>query len=354
MTVAERVAAARIDRSVFERLSDSDLASLLDAPASGWGATQRVAVDGRRAFVKRVPMTAIEVANSGSTANLYAIPPHLNYPYGSPGINVGRELQFALTSTRWVEDGTCTGFPILLHHRVLDRGGAVAEARGSANYTAYRGDDPAMNRYLADRDRAPADLILCYEDLPHAATDRITEHPADATWIVDDVRTTIAFLRGRDTVHFDVDLFNVLTDGRSTYLADHGLVMDSGFELDDLERQFLDANRHFDDGNLILSLGHQLHVMFRAAPADRRSSIERELGLEGLRFEDTVERLIDAVDRLDESGLLPIGAAMRVDLARYGDVIRFMHRFFTSARSDWSRRTALDDDTLAALLAAAD
>ena len=117
---AERVAKASIDRGVFERLTDDDLASLVDDPLPGWGATERVAVDGTRAFIKRVPVTTVELESGGSTANLYGIPTYLNYPYGSPGLGVARELQFALKATQWVEDGTCTAFPILLHHRVVE------------------------------------------------------------------------------------------------------------------------------------------------------------------------------------------------------------------------------------------
>ncbi len=350
--IAERVARASIDRSAFERLSDDDLALLVDDPASGWGATGRVAVDGTRAFIKRVPVTRVELESGGSTANLYGIPTYLNYPYGSPGVGVARELQFALKATQWVEDGTCTAFPILLHHRVMEHGGRLGDAGTSGGYTAYRGDEPAMNRYFADRARAPAGLVLCFEDIPHSATDWITLHPADASWIVDDVHKTIEFLQSRGIVHFDVDMFNVLTDGRHTYLADYGLVMDSEFELDDAERRFLSANRHFDDGNLILSFGHQLYWMFRSVPDDRRATIESELKLEGAIFETVVSRLLDAADQLDDRRLILIGPAMRADLAKYDDVIRFMHGFFAAARSNWSPHTAFDDETLVKLLAA--
>jgi hypothetical protein len=350
--IADRLARARIDRGVFERLSDHDLASLVDDPAPGWGATQQVDVDGTRAFIKRVPVTMVELESRGSTANLYGIPTYLNYPYGSPGVGVARELQFALKATQWVEDGTCTAFPILLHHRVIERRDRFGVSETTGGYTAYRGDEPTMNRYLADRARASAELVLCFEHIPHSASDWITLHPADASWIVDEIQKTIAVLQSRGIVHFDVDMFNVLTDGRYAYLADYGLVMDSEFELDDAERRFLGAHRHFDEGNLILGLGHQLYWMFRSLEGDRRATVEAELGLEGAAFETVVTRLLDAADQLDDRGLIVIGPAMRADLARYDDVIRFMHEFFAAARANWSRDTAFDDETLVKLLAA--
>ena len=69
----------------------------------------------------------------------------------------------------------------------------------------------------------------------------------------------------------------------------------------------VDANRHFDDGNLILRLGHQLHHRYRAAPADR----------------------------LDALGLLAVGDGMLAELDRHGSLIRFLHRIAASARAHW-------------------
>ncbi|MEO7397087.1 MAG: hypothetical protein ABIW84_00830 [Ilumatobacteraceae bacterium] len=346
----ERLERTGETRRAFEGLPDDDLRQLLSDAATGWGATRRVKIAGQPAFIKRVPVTALERANAWSTANLYEIPPYLNYPFGSPGMGVGRELHFARKATGWVEGGTCTAFPVLLHHRLIDRRGSADEREPFAGYTAYRGDDPGMNRYLADREAARCDLVLCYEDIPHTAADWITAHSSDASWIVDQVRATITFLRARDVVHFDIDMFNVLTDGKHAYVADYGLAMDGEFDLNDEERSFLTRNRHFDDGSLILGLGHQLYWMYRAARDDLRAQIESELALSNATFETAVRRLLAASDQFDQRGLLTTGSAMRDQLAKYRDVIQFMHQFFTSARAEWSPHTALDDDTLANLL----
>ena len=215
-TAAERVAKARIDRVVFERLTDVDLASLVDDASPGWGATKRVAVDEHAGVGERVPIAdrsswRAEVrlrtcTGSRRTSTIRTV---------LPGLGVARELQFALKATQWVEDATCTAFPILLHHRVMEHRDRLGDPGTAGGYTAYRGDDRAMNRYLADRARAHADLVLCFEDIPHSAAEWITLHPADVSWIVDDVQTTIQFLQRRGIVHFDVDMFNVLTDGRN-------------------------------------------------------------------------------------------------------------------------------------------
>ena len=349
--VDARVAGARTTGLAVERLSDDELLALFDDSSRGWGATQRVQVDGRAVFVKRVPVTALERARAFSTANLYGIPPYLNYPFGSPGTGVGRELSFALTTTRWVEARVCTAFPILLHHRLVERTDRSAPGGDAfAAYTAYRGDDPAMNRYLAERAGAQWDLVLCYEHIPHNAVDWLTTHPGDVSWIVEDVRATIAFLRDQGVVHFDVDLFNVLTDGDHAYLADYGLVLDSAFDLTDEERSFLDRNRHFDDGNLILSVGHQLYWNYRATPDGVRQRIDAELALGGLTFEASVCRLLDGIDVLERCGLLATDPRLRELLTTYRPVIDYMHEFFTAGRANWSPDTTIDDDVLAHLL----
>lgn len=207
----------------MEALDDAALALLLDGGANGWGQALRTTLGGHRLFVKAVPVTDRERRSNLTTANLYDLPPYLNYPFGSPGIGVGRELAFARTSSGWVESGAALGFPMLLHDRVIDRGLITGDAGSSGGYTAYRGDNAAMNTYLADRTSARSCLILIYEDVGAAAVDWLVEHPADAPWILDDVRSTLKFLRQRDVVHFDIDLFNVITDGRQAYIADHGL-----------------------------------------------------------------------------------------------------------------------------------
>jgi hypothetical protein len=346
-----RLAGARTTGRAVERLSDDQLLALFDDCSRGWGATQRVEVDGRAVFVKRVPVTALEHAHSLPTANLYGIPPYLNYPFGSPGTGVGRELSFALETTRWVEERVCTAFPILLHHRLVERTRSSAPGGDEfAGYSAYRGDDPSMNRYLAERAGAQCDLVLCFEHISHNAVDWITTHPGDVSRIVDDVRTTIAFLRDQGVVHFDVDLFNVLTDGDHAYLADYGLVLDSAFDLTDEERSFLDRNRHFDDGNLILSVGHQLYWNYRATSDDVRQRIDAELALGGLTFEASVRRLLDGVDVLERCGLLVTDPRLRELLTTYRPVIDYMHEFFTAGRADWSPETTIDDGLLAELL----
>src|SRR5215213_10273715 len=110
-----RLDRAEAARGVVGPLDDQALGGLLRDSANGWGRTVRVAVEGHPLFVKAVPVTDDEVREGVTTASLYDIPTYLNYPFGSPGVGAGREVAFARRSTRWVESGACSGFPILVH-----------------------------------------------------------------------------------------------------------------------------------------------------------------------------------------------------------------------------------------------
>ena len=281
---------------------------------------------------------------------MVGIPPAFNYPFGSPGLSVGRELAFARRSTEWVVSGECPLFPLLIRDRIIQRPQPTRSVAG--DYSAYRGDVASMSEYLHDRGAATSALVLVYEGLLDNATECITTCPSDVGWIVDDVEHAIAFLQARGIVHFDIDLFNVVADGGQAYIADHGLVMDPTFDLNSVERQFLDRNRRFDEGNLCMAIGHQVYEMYRAQPDDARRRIDLELGLTGCSFEITARRLIDSVDQLDERGLLHTGPALRALIAEHGAAIHLMHDFFTSARAHWSADTQLDDARLAELLGA--
>jgi hypothetical protein len=343
-----RLARAAAARRAVDALDGEALGQLMAGASSGWGLSTRVEVDSCPLFIKAVPVTERELEAGLPTTNLYGIPPSFNYPFGSPGVSVGRELAFARRSTEWVDTGDCSSFPILICDHVIERPEPTRSVAGE--YSAYRGDAESVSQYLRDRAAATSALVLVYEDLAGSAADRIITSPSDVGWIVDDVEQAIAFLQARHIVHFDIDLFNVVTDGERAYIADHGLVMDPTFDLSTQERQFLARNRHFDRGNLYLAVGHQVYEMYRAQPDRLRRRIDLELGLTGGSFETTALRLIDAVDQLDERGLLNAGTTLRALIAEHQAVIHFMHDFFTSARVEWSSDTMLDGARLGELL----
>src|SRR5436190_2959847 len=57
-----------------------------------WGTHKAIEVAGSKTFVKCIPVTDIEHENPYSTRNLYDLPLYYNYPAGSVGLGVWREL----------------------------------------------------------------------------------------------------------------------------------------------------------------------------------------------------------------------------------------------------------------------
>lgn len=97
--------------------SDRGLRELVDAaPPLGSGIGGKSAlldVSGTPVFVKQVPLTDRErqPENVRSTANVFGLPPFLQYGIGSPGFGAWRELAVHTMTTNWVLAGSTRASP---------------------------------------------------------------------------------------------------------------------------------------------------------------------------------------------------------------------------------------------------
>lgn len=139
------------------------------------GRSTLLEVDGVQVFVKRVPLTDIELHPNHvrSTANLFDLPPHFHYgigAIGSPGFGAWRELAVHEMTTDWVRSGSFPGFPLLHHWRVLPGlpQSLPAELADVKRCVAYWGG--GRERVEALR-TASASLTLFLEYLPHTLHD---------------------------------------------------------------------------------------------------------------------------------------------------------------------------------------
>ncbi|MFG2793423.1 protein kinase family protein [Streptomyces sp. NPDC048419] len=239
-------------------LSDRRLADIVAAtPVLGAGIGGRAAeldVDGVRVFVKRVPLTDLELRpeHERSTANLFELPLFYQYGVGSAGFGAWRELAAHLMTTGWVLRGGHPGFPLLYHWRILPDQpptgfadafggieGAVAHWEGSA----------AVRRRLQAVGRSSASLVLFLEHVPHTLAAWLADHEDPGTalpWMEDALTRGTAFMSDRGLVHFDAHFHNLLTDGRQVYFADFGLALSSRFELSAKEAEFLSDHLLYD------------------------------------------------------------------------------------------------------------
>ncbi|WP_285601146.1 hypothetical protein [Kineosporia sp. NBRC 101731] len=196
-------------------------------------------------------MTDLELLpeNVRSTANLFDLPMYYQYGIGSAGFGAWRELAAHIASTTWVMEDQFSGFPLLYHWRVLpdsvpqDVGaefggidGAVAHWEGSA---AVRGRLQAIAA-------ATHSLVLFMEYVPQTLATWLAHNPAPQTWLEQGLAQAADFMSSHGMVHFDAHFHNVLTDGRSLFLADLGLVLSRDFDLTLPEKDFLESHLDYD------------------------------------------------------------------------------------------------------------
>ncbi|KUO16502.1 protein kinase family protein [Streptomyces dysideae] len=261
-------------------LGDRDLAELLASGAPlGTGIGGRstlVEVDGRRVFVKRVPLTDAErhPDHVRSTANVFGMPTFCHYGIGriaSPGFGAWRELAVHTMTTNWVLGGRFPGFPLMHHWRVLPDGPHPLpdELADVERAVSYWGGGPGVREHIEGLRTASASVALFLEYVPYTLhdwlDDRLRTDDADAacTLVEEGLKAVTDFLHEHRLLHFDAHFRNILTDGRQLYLADYGLALSARFQLTAQERDFFEAHRHYDRAYtttyLVNWLAHALH-----------------------------------------------------------------------------------------------
>ncbi|WP_039640007.1 hypothetical protein [Streptomyces sp. 769] len=261
---AARLAAYGAVATRLSLLSDRRIGAMVaDAAPLGSGVGGRSAeldLDGTRVFVKRVPLTDIELRpeHVRSTANLFGLPTFYQYGAGSAGFGAWRELAVHVMTTNWVLGNAYEGFPLMYHWRVLPDSPpeGFADALGGIDAAvAHWEGSAAVRERLEAIGRSSSSLVLFLEHLPRTLGDWLHDHRTSAPegeagapypWVADALVRGAAFMSAHGLVHFDAHFDNVLTDGRLLYFADFGLALSSGFELSSAEAEFLSDHLSYD------------------------------------------------------------------------------------------------------------
>lgn len=243
-------------------LSDQKLRDLVDAaPALGTGIGGQAAlleVDGIPVFVKRVPLTDLELRpeHRHSTANLFQLPTFCQYGIGGPGFGTWRELAVHRMTTGWVLGGESEAFPLMYHWRVLPNvpQPLPEELADVDAAVAYWEGSPAVRERIEALAESTASLVLFLEYLPCTVQDWLTERLAEGdeaaeaacAMVERELAAGTAFMNARGLLHFDAHFQNVLTDGERLYFADFGLAIHERFELSEAEAAFFREHRTYD------------------------------------------------------------------------------------------------------------
>jgi hypothetical protein len=331
--------------SQIAQLDNTQLRSLfangeLNESSTGWGQNHVIVLGESRVFVKRVLVTSIEYDNQFSTKNLYDLPTYCNYGFGSTGFGVFRELVTHIKTTNWVLEGAFTQcvckriatFPLMYHYRIIPLDGRPADLDRARykSYVEYWGDSENAGKYLLDRAIANYELIMFLEYIPHVLETWLRENPNKLHQTLDDLRTTIDFLRTKEIIHFDAHFRNILTDGEQIYLTDFGLVLDKSFALTSSEESFFEQNTFYDYGEVLRNLRHLIRPSYDSCSENEKSRIMQKYGIvEGLQSHELVSILLDNIEQIHADGDIKLDEFYVASIIKYRSIIALMHDFFS-------------------------
>ncbi|MFJ3706498.1 MULTISPECIES: protein kinase family protein [Streptomyces] len=225
------------------------------------GRSAALDINGTRVFVKRIPLTDIELRpeNVRSTANIFELPMFYQYGVGSAGFGAWRELAVHTMTTNWVLGDEYAGFPLMYHWRVLPDSppeGFTDEFGGLEGAVAHWEGSPAVRGRLEAIGQSSCSLVVFLEHVPHTLAEWLSDYRNPAVsedgdslpfrWVEEALMRGTAFMSSRGLVHFDAHFANILTDGRQLYFADFGLALSSRFDLSADESTFLSDHLAYD------------------------------------------------------------------------------------------------------------
>lgn len=325
-------------------MKDNALLQLLQrADATpGFGSARVVHIGGRRVFAKSLPLTHRELERGYSTENVFRLPAFFHYGVGSAGFGPFRELAAHTKTSQWVVRGKIDAFPLMYHHRILPIFGEALPLRDDEleEYVAYWDGSAEIRAYMLARRKAEKHLVLFIEYVPHVLRSWLGAHLDQLKMVMVGMHRIIEFLRERGVSHFDAHLGNILTDGKQVFLTDFGLALDEEFALDEEERAFFEAHRHYDAGTFLRSLRWPALQMADAWDDATRREVSTRHG------DTSFATLLDNLEELVDSETLPLPGAYVDILLQYRDAIRVMDRVVTALRTGLKLRGGYDDNQL--------
>jgi len=246
---------------------------------AGWGWNQTLEIEGQKVFVKGIPLTAREMENPTSTANLFQLPEYYHYGVGSAGFGARRELLAHLKTSTMAETGVCENFPLLYHYRQVPRhpeAGKQTQSKPDA-YFSYWAQNQAIQEYVKAREQAPAELLLFIEYFPHCLHQWLSAHQEKTPMFLTQMETACHHLKTQGLLHMDAHFKNIMTDGERFVLTDFGMLLDQAYELDSVEQQFMQRHRDYDSHQILLSLGLEAYQTFLRLEQNQKIRLQQKL-----------------------------------------------------------------------------
>ncbi|MDZ7950539.1 protein kinase [Nostoc sp. DedQUE09] len=339
-------------------LDNMQLCSLFDnnepsTSSSSSGRNHTIVLGQFKIFVKRIPITNIEYENLFSTKNLYDLPTCFNYGVGSIGFGVFRELITHIKTTNWVLEGANATFPLMYHYRIIPFFGQREniDMENHKSFVEYWGNNASIENYVLDRANANYELVLFLEYIPYVLETWLQENHSKLQQPLDELCTTIAFLRRKRIIHFDAHFRNILTDGKQIYLTDFGLVLDKSFSLTKDEESFFKQNQFYDYGEVLRNLGHLIRSRYDlCSENDKRRIMEKYEIKEGLKPYELGSILLDSIEQIHADGVMKLDEFYVTSIVEYRSIIALMQGFFVDMYKNNNKDTKFPHTKLRQLL----
>jgi serine/threonine protein kinase len=289
-------------------LSDNEIYKLMKGNqiGDGWGKNHIIKVDGKKLFVKSIPVTELELKNSFSTKNVFGIPTFYNYGVGSAGLGVFRELNLHVKTTNWVLNREIDGFPLMYHYRIVKKNSRAKKLSKKAleaheSYISNWNDSKRISNYILQRKNSEYELLVFLEYIPHVFMKWLKPNIGKFNQVSKKVFRIFDFLKSKGVIHFDAHFGNILTDGKEVYLTDFGLCLDKSFELSDKEKVFYKRHINYDYMEYIgccsVVLESSLHDLTKA----NKTLLEDKIGLkEKMPYYEKVDLMLNNLDEVNK------------------------------------------------------
>ncbi len=234
---------------------------------SVWGKSALIDVDDTPVFIKRVPLTDLELQSKNfmSTANIFDLPMCYQYGVGSAGFGAWRELATHIITTNGVIASECANFPILYHWRILPNHPSdmnLEEWGDIEKYSAYWENVGTIRNRVENLNQASTHIALFLEYVPQNLYEWLPAQIAKGgdiaesaiAFVDENLKTTNTYMNTHGLMHFDAHFNNILTDGKLLYFTDFGLALSSHFELTTAEIEFLKHHQYYDRAYASLNL----------------------------------------------------------------------------------------------------
>ena len=107
------------DEEIKEIIQINKPLSLQNREFKTWGLNKIYKYEGKKIFIKAIPVAKLYQDNQFNTGNLYNIPAYYHYGFGSAGVNPWRELLLYMKTTNFVLSNKCDFFSLLYHYRII-------------------------------------------------------------------------------------------------------------------------------------------------------------------------------------------------------------------------------------------